>query len=366
MNSHFHIKDKRILIVDDNPTNTLLLSSILENKGFTNIHTASSAVEAYEVLEKEPIDVILMDILMPGIDGIEATKTIRSNPKYDHIAIIMVTATTENTALEESFSAGADDFVRKPVNQTELIARLKTILLAQERDAILMQHLRFDTKEEIINMLAHQWRQPLSAISSTAGNLHVRKALGTLTDDDLDESIQNINEQAQNLSAMISKMQGIFTTGEKPILASPNEAIQEVYKLMASTLQKNHIAFQLQLSDVKEILHSRNLLMQVVMSIISNAKEAFARNEVKSPLISISSFMTQDKINIIIEDNAGGISPTIQKHIFEPYFTTKEERNGKGLGLYLTRNIVTQQLLGEVTMTSKDTSTKFTIVLSTA
>ena len=361
MPSYLPIHDKNILIVDDNTTNILLVEAILESEGFNNLHHASSAIEAYEVLENEDINVILMDIMMPEINGLEATEAIKSNPKYSQVPIIMVTATDDDETLKKSFELGAVDFVRKPVNQVELIARITTILASQEKDDFIIQHSRFDIMEEIIGMLAHQWRQPLSIISAIIGTLQTQKELATLSDEELDKSLKSINEHTNELSQMITTFRQFFKTDDTPSLTDPNDAIHEAKELMKEDLQQHHIGLELTLGELQPVFYVQNLLVQVMTNLIANAREAAERNERTDAKISIKSFMQNNKINILVEDNAGGIDKDIIEYIFEPYYTTKTERNGKGLGLYLAKSIVTQQLHGNISVTSQEGTSRFLI-----
>lgn len=358
---HLPIYDKHILIVDDNATNIILVEAILEEEGFTNIHSACSADEAYAILEKEPVNLILMDIMMPEIDGLQALETIKSNDRFSQVDVIMVTATDDDDTLRKSFELGAVDFVRKPVNQVELIARLHTSLQSQEKDTMILQHSRFDAMEEIIGMLAHQWRQPLSVINAIVGTLVIQKELNMLTDEELTSSLANINKHTNDLSHMITTFREFFKTDAVPTLSSPNEAIQEACKLMHEGLEQQHIRLDLDLDDLKPMFYTQNLLSQVLTNLITNAKEAFVENKVPDPCISISSFIQNNKVHILLKDNAGGIPAEIQQNIFEPYFSTKEEKNGKGLGLFLAKNIISQHFRGNIYAKSQDGQSEFLI-----
>ncbi len=364
MPSYLSICDKNILIVDDNTTNILLIQAILEEKGFQNIYTASSALKAYEILESEKIDAILMDVMMPEIDGLEATEAILSNDKYHNIPIIMVTATDDDETLKKSFDLGAVDFIRKPINQVELIARLNTILQSQEKDALIMQHSRFDAMEEIIGMLAHQWRQPLGVINAIIGTVQTQKELDILDDATLEESLADIIGHTNELSQMITTFRKFFKSDLAPTLSNPNEAVSEALRLTRESIEHEHISLLLNLDALKPVFYIQNLLVQVLTNILINAKEAHIRNKVENPKIKISSFLQNDQTNILIEDNAGGVPKDVIEYIFEPYFTTKTERNGKGLGLYLAKTILTQQLKGNISVTSQDNESKFLISMS--
>ena len=143
-----HIERKmNILVVDDAPDNLLLLEAILEGEEFNNVVLASSAKEAYHKLKENkndsPIDLILMDIMMPDISGIEAIKEIRSQPEYQDIPILVVSARSETDSLVEAFDAGAVDYLTKPINELELIARISSMLrLKSETD-----HRKFHEQE---------------------------------------------------------------------------------------------------------------------------------------------------------------------------------------------------------------------------
>ena len=364
MDLQLSIHDKHILIVDDNATNILLVEAILSEDGFENTFSATSAIEAYEILDNQEIDVIMMDVMMPEIDGLEATEAIKSNKKLAHIPILMVTATDDDETLKKSFDLGAIDFVRKPVNQVELIARLGNILQSQEKDALIMQHSRFDAMEEIIGMLAHQWRQPLSIVHAIISTIQAQKELGVLNDAELNNSLEGIIKHTNELSAMITTFREFFSSDDVARLCNPNEAITEALSLTKEGIENQKISLYLDLAEFEPIFYVQNLLIQVITNLILNAKEAHKKNKVEHPSISISSFQQNNKINILVEDNAGGIDSDIIGNIFEPYFTTKPEKNGKGLGLYLAKTVLTQQLNGTISVSSKNEKSKFLVSFS--
>jgi signal transduction histidine kinase len=340
------------------------MTAILEEEGFRNTLSASSAIEAYEVLETNDVNLILMDVMMPEIDGLEATEAIRSKQKYNQIPIVMVTATDDDDTLKKSFELGAIDFIRKPVNRVELIARLITILQSQEKDSFILQHSRFDAMEEIIGMLAHQWRQPLSIINAIISTIQIQHELDLLKKDDLKHSLHDILKHTNDLSSMITTFREFFKSDARPAHSNPNDAINEALKLVQDSIEQKKIRLQLDLGDLQPVFYTQNLLIQALANILINAKEAHTRNETKDPVITIRTFKQNNKINILVEDNAGGIPKDIINYIFEPYFSTKEEKNGKGLGLYLAKTILTQQLSGNISVTSQGDKSKFLISFS--
>ncbi|MFZ5949203.1 MAG: PP2C family protein-serine/threonine phosphatase [Candidatus Rifleibacteriota bacterium] len=167
-----HVERKmNLLMVDDAPDNLLLLETILETQDFVNsLFLASSAAEAYEKLAQNqhdaPIDLILMDLMMPEISGIEAIKAIREQEVYRDVPILVVSARSETNALVEAFEAGAVDYLIKPINEEELIVRVKSMLrLKSETD-----HRKFHEKE--LEEVAHELDLKNQALQNMLDELH--------------------------------------------------------------------------------------------------------------------------------------------------------------------------------------------------
>ncbi|MEW6710806.1 MAG: fused response regulator/phosphatase [Candidatus Riflebacteria bacterium] len=167
-----HVERKmNLLMVDDAPDNLLLLETILETQDFVNsLSLAGSASEAYEKLalaqQNAPIDLILMDLMMPEISGIEAIKAIRSQEVYRDVPILVVSARSETNALVEAFEAGAVDYLIKPINEEELIVRVKSMLrLKSETD-----HRKFHETE--LEEIAHELDLKNQALQSMLDELH--------------------------------------------------------------------------------------------------------------------------------------------------------------------------------------------------
>lgn len=166
-----HVERKmNLLVVDDAPDNLMLLEAILETEGFNSIALAASATEAYARLEEAKgelaVDLILMDIMMPEISGIEAIKEIRSRPEFQDIPILVVSARSETGALVEAFEAGAVDYLTKPINELELVARIRSMLrLKSETD-----HRKFHEQE--LEELAIELDQKNRALQRMLDALH--------------------------------------------------------------------------------------------------------------------------------------------------------------------------------------------------
>ncbi len=125
-------KQMSILIVDDREDNLELIKIILQDEGYSNLHTSSTVADCYDILESTPIDLILMDVMMPETDGLSGCKVIKEREEWKDIPLIIVTAKSDNETLKMSFDCKATDYIRKPVNETELIVRVKSALISKQ------------------------------------------------------------------------------------------------------------------------------------------------------------------------------------------------------------------------------------------
>ncbi len=355
---------KNILLVDDNKTNILLLETMLDDAGYTSIYSCLSAKEAYKKLEKYKFDIILLDIGMPDIDGIEACRTIREMPKYKRVPIIMVTANDSDENLSKSFDAGANDFVTKPVNFINLNSRMKNLFSHQEKDMLIMNQIRVSAMNEIIEVLAHQWRQPLATISSSAIHIQVANELGKLNSTEIESNMTKISDYAQELSKTIDEIRDVSKTDEKALHVDINKLVKHALSVIQKSYKSRDIALQMKEKELEEILTFPNEFVRVLLNIFINSQEAFIRNKKDSKkVIQIETMQDSDSTTIIIRDNAGGIKPENLSKVFDPYYSTKYEKNGKGLGLYNCKQIIEQHQGGKLNISSNDSITEVKIEL---
>jgi len=330
-----NFQTKTILIVDDITTNRVLLSSLLEDEGYISIYEASSASEAYGILETHTIDLILLDVMMPEIDGVEACQYIHEDKSSSHIPIIMVTSDDSDETLTKSFNAGASDYVTKPINATNLKVRMASIFLNAHKDTIIQNQNRLLAVNETVQMLAHQWRQPLSTINSTILKLVLQNELDKLNKKDLAKDLETVTSHLQTLSKTLDEFRKITSKESQATSVDVDNLIQTSISLINARFQKNSIKISTNLQSKTETLLYQNELTNILINIYTNSLEAFTiKNEIKDKKLSISTLSTSESVTIVIEDNAGGINGDLLKNIFEPYVSSKYEKNGVGLGLY--------------------------------
>lgn len=360
MNIDFH--SKNILIVDDVTTNIFFLKTLLEEEGYLSIYTATSAKKAYSILEEKNIELILLDVSMPDIDGIEATKYIRGHDNYKHIPIMMVTADDSNETLQRSFNAGANDYITKPVNIQNLRIRAESLFMSAHKDVIILNQSRLLAVTDTVKMLAHQWRQPIAAIASTTMNISIKNELQTLDSKELDLSLRKINEYLQDLSRSIDDFAHISKVETDSSRNKMNTTIEESLSLTAESFIVNSISIETNLPLCKPTIYFENELIKVLIAIYKNSIEAFVRNNIKvGKLIKVSIVQTDAMTSIKIIDNAGGIDPSLIERVFDPYVSSKKEKNSVGLGLYNAVNVLRDYMHATIKLTSEKDETTVTI-----
>ena len=353
---------KNILIVDDDKSNVLLIETLLEEEGYTNIFTANSAKDAYEILEKEHINLLLLDVLMPEIGGLEACESIRKDNKYNRMPIIMVTADERDNTLIDSFELGADDYITKPIHKTNLIVRIRRVLDVAYKDALILNQSRMMAVNETVQMLAHQWRQPLALISATTIDLSLSHEFEQLSAERLDEAIFKINDAVNTLSSTLDEFSKVTKNQNKPSLLMMHETIDKSLELIKDRFQANSINLKVDYNDIYKIRFFFNDFVKILISIYTNSLEAFVRNGVDhDKKMTISTKQDDFSTIITILDNAGGVEKDILPNIFEPYVTSKDERNGAGLGLYHAFHTLSKHMKAGIKVVSKGSETTVVI-----
>jgi two-component system, NtrC family, sensor kinase len=193
---------------------------------------------------------------------------------------------------------------------------------------------------EMIANIAHQWKQPLSVISTVSTGIKIQKELNCLNDEEIVEGMNNINNSAQYLSHTIDDFRNFFKSDKTKINFRFLDIFEDTIKLISPQFTNNNIQF-IKNIDNTEIYGYRNELLQVLINIFKNAKDEFIQlDKNQKKFIFVDSYKEDTNYIIKIKDNAGGISPNIIEKIFEPYFTTKEDYEGTGIGLYMCKQII--------------------------
>jgi len=235
----------------------------------------------------------------------------------------------------------------------------KEIEKNRQKDKALFHKLKLAQMGEMISMIAHQWRQPLSAISATSGSITLKARRGNLDKDVLMELSKSITEYSQHLSATIDDFRNFFKDDKAKQSITMEEIVIGALNIVESSIASSNIKISLDINSHGEILTYRNEIMQVVLNIIKNAEDALIEQKVSSPRIDIKVVGS----SLIISDNAGGIPKNVIDKIFDPYFSTKTKKDGTGLGLYMSKTIVEEHCGGKLSVYNDENGAVFTIEL---
>ncbi|XPV69411.1 MAG: ATP-binding protein [Halarcobacter sp.] len=221
----------------------------------------------------------------------------------------------------------------------------------KHKDNLLFQQSKMAAMGEMIGNIAHQWRQPLSVISTCASGVKFEKEYGELKDERFIESMDVILENSQYLSRTIDDFRNFFNTEKVAEDFVVKNIIKRALKLLSSTLKNYEIDLHTQFLE-EEFRYEGfpNEFIQVFINLINNSKDAFLLNDIKNRYIEVLEHKYEDKYILEIRDNAGGIPENIINKIFDPYFTTKHKAQGTGIGLYMSHQIIVDHMHGEISV----------------
>lgn len=234
------------------------------------------------------------------------------------------------------------------IDQYDVLITLQNITEIKRKDQLLFEQSKMASMGEMIGNIAHQWRQPLSVISTAATGLQLQKEHGILTDQLFDEECSMINKNAQFLSKTIDVFRNFIKGDRKLLKFSLEENINSFLHLIEGSLKAYNIQIVFDLDQSIVINGYPNELIQCSINIFNNAKDIFVEKKLSNPIFKISTLQHNDSVQILFEDNGGGIDETIVSNIFEPYFTTKHKSQGTGLGLSMTYQLIVEGMGGNI------------------
>jgi len=201
---------------------------------------------------------------------------------------------------------------------------------------------------EMIGNIAHQWRQPLSIISTSASGMLMQKQYAVLSDEQFEKNCIAIDENAQYLSKTIDDFKDFIKGDTQKVNFNLEENIDIFLQLVHSSVKTYHMKV---IKDVNKDIFLNgyaNELSQCFINIFNNAKDALLNKEEDKRFLFISVIKESNSVVIVFRDNAGGIAPDVLPRIFEPYFTTKHKSQGTGIGLHMTYNMIVDGMAGKI------------------
>ncbi len=369
-----------ILVVDDSADNRFLVQTTLECDEY-KVALAENGKIALEKIDQLLPDLILLDVMMPEMDGYEVTQRVRQNLDLPYIPILLITA-DERSSVVKGLDMGADDFIRKPVDVDELLARVRSLLRLKrsidERTNMVRQ------QEDFVMRLTHDLRTPLVAADRMLGLFH-QGALGALSKD-MGEAVGSMIKSNSNLLQMVNTLLEVYRhdAGSKTLTLVPcslREIVDEVVHELSPLATERGLTLTAEFEGSSElekssdrpttamVMGDRSELRRVVTNLVGNAIKFTDAGWVKVRLVESGMRHPEANRNSIppvmleVSDSGTGIALEEQKALFERFRQGNHKRSGSGLGLYLSRRIV-ESHQGNITLQSEPgKGSAFTIYL---
>ncbi len=387
-------KSTLVLIVDDIPKNIQLLGNILANSGY-HVAVATSGKQALSIIQKRMPDLVLLDVMMPEMDGFEVCQRIKENEHFKEIPVIFLTAKHDVDDKVRGFEVGGADYITKPFETAEVLARVQMQLqLKTARDMVVRYNQELEKIVEartealiraerhaafslLIQGIVHNLRNPLNAISGALQLIEMeeKNVAGYLQNNGAASFPEKLTQSCEKISRFrrvaysgVEKLMEMINSLMAKSRSDKSEALEvvdlnqllhrEIEFMKADMAFKNRVRRQIELVDVPlmvEIVPSE--IAQVFQNLLRNALDALHNQE--GAMIAIRTGQTADTVWFEVADNGPGIPPEQQKQIFDPFFTTKPKADdkvdgpkGTGLGLFICAEMV-RAYNGEIAVKSK-------------
>lgn len=337
----------RILIVDDNKENIDLIAYFLKPQNY-EIITAGDGVEALTQIENTKPDIILLDIMLPKMDGFQVCERVKKNAETRFIPVIMITALKELKDKIRSLEVGADDFISKPFENVELLTRVKSLLrIKKYHDELAIKNKQLEEsnkrllqldqfKEELSHLIVHDMKNPLFVIQ---GNLQMMEmGLGEDISPMVKKYLGRIDRSTQNLLRMVLNLIDVFkieggTVELNKELVGLNELVQKAHARIMDYPENEQKQIKLNLAEKLPYI---KLDMSVMERVMDNMLSFATSNVPQDGLIEVSTFINGDKLGIIIHDHGVQIPLKYKDSMFEKLNQVEIKNEGYRLGRGLT------------------------------
>lgn len=288
-----------------------------------------------------------------------ATKKDITDEKQLHRELLL--ANSELNEMTETLKMREQNLEKMNEQLTILIKKEAENIL--EKDKLLMQQSKMAVMGEMIGMIAHQWRQPLNAVSAATIKINMLNELGVLKSEELSKTLKFIQDMSQKMSATINDFMDFSKPDREKERVNVKDVLENVFKIIDAQLTTRNIVFNIDIEENIHLLTYKKELAHILLNLLSNARDAFENKEMPDKIITVRACAKGDHIIINVIDNAGGIKGEILPKIFDPFFTTKPVGKGTGLGLYMSKKMLEEHFDGVISVTNRESGAEFTIVL---
>jgi signal transduction histidine kinase len=238
------------------------------------------------------------------------------------------------------------------------------VRINREKDIMLIQQNRQAALGEMLDHIAHQWKQPLNSISLTIQAMEETASDGELTDELVEETVSKIMALLDHMAQTIDVFRGFYRPDKEKRVFSIKDSVDQALAFIAPAFRFHSIAVELDVDPGLTAFGYPKEYAQVLLNILANARDVFRARETEKPRVIIRAFAKDNKTVVTITDNAGGIAETIIDKIFDFYFTTNESGGGTGIGLYMSKNIIEKNMGGTLSAVNAEGGAKFRIELN--
>lgn len=404
MNNHLvTIRGSKILIVDDKQENLELLTNLLEAEGY-EIAFATNGEQAIKIANIFLPQLILLDVMMPGIDGFETCRRLKSLHDVKEIPIIFVTGKANISDVVEAFSAGGVDYVTKPIRHEEIIARVATHLQLQAlialRDDLItalreqnielenISHIKdekietsahFNHLGELVGELTHEVATPLGVINTAISTLvdHRQSLIKQMESQQLSKKsfdnfiglsgeifdivLSNLRHASHLVSSFKAIVVGEFSQSQTEF--EMRAYLEDIQHILLPKFKRCPHTLTIKCEQVIVLYAESGALSQVLINLINNAL-TYAFTEQQLGNITIVATEASGKVTLAVSDDGIGMNETMLNNIFDKYYTTGQGKGGSGLGLYIVKKLVENNLKGTIDVASSEgKGSLFTITL---
>lgn len=384
---------RNILVVDDSETFLTYMSFVLRNQNY-NVDTTLDSKEVYSMLKNREYNLLITDLQMPEVSGLDLLHIIREDEALLNLPIMGISGESNQSDISRLLKSGADDFISKPFESEDLILKIDILLKLNKKqieaaelneqlqddivktedelkhtEEMMLQQSRLAQMGEMLSMISHQWQQPLATLSSVSIDMRMKSDLEHFDlskkeeaqeyEEYINNGLDKINEYVQHLTKTVSDFRDFYQPTKKSIMIKLDDIVLKSLNIIKSSLESSNIEIVVEYNSINYIEVYDRELMQVVLNILKNAQDNFKEKQTTKPYIKIT---TQERA-ISICDNGGGIPDNVIEKIFNPYFSTKEDKNGTGLGLYMSKTIITEHHNGNLHVSNVDDGVCFRIEL---
>ncbi len=346
-----------VLLADDEPDMLRFLNSDLKEQ-YTIIEATDGAQAVENAKERLP-DLIIMDMMMPEKDGLQASRELREYEPTSSIPIIMLTARVDENIKVKALSGGVNDFLTKPFSSVELHARAKNIIkgrqlqkelenalkVINETQGRLLQYKKLQSIATFSSGMLHEINNPLNIISTA---VYVLSEKSQFITDEFKEvfkrNVNAINKEAERIQKIIANLKDFAHVRKALSKLALHEPVDAALRSLSEKIKVNNVQTELSISKDHIVWGNNDLLVLVFNNMIENALDACCEKEFEQGpgLISIKSSMEAGRIKLFIWDNGNGIEQDSMDSIFDPFFTTKDVGSGMGMGLNICYTIIEQ------------------------